>query len=126
MAASRCRRGCHDRGGRHPEITRVRDHRGLPVQVGLYTAFVPLIVYAMLGSSRPMSVTTTTTLAILTGAELAIVSPDGDPTLLLSACALLTLMVGAILVLASICRLGFVANFISEPVLVGFKAGIGP
>ena len=98
---------------------------GLPIQVGLYTAFVPLIVYAMLGSSRPMSATTTTTLAILTGAELAIVAPTGDPTTLLSACALLTLMVGAILVLASICRLGFVASFISEPVLVGFKAGIG-
>jgi len=98
---------------------------GLPIQVGLYTAFMPLIVYAMLGSSRPMSATTTTTLAILTGAELAVVAPDGDPTLLLSACLLLTLMVGAILVLASICRLGFVASFISEPVLVGFKAGIG-
>jgi sulfate permease, SulP family len=98
---------------------------GLPIQVGLYTAFIPLIVYAMLGSSRPMSVTTTTTLAILTGAELAIVAPDGDPAMLLSACALLTLMVGAILMLASILRLGFVASFISEPVLVGFKAGIG-
>jgi high affinity sulfate transporter 1 len=98
---------------------------GLPIQVGLYTAFIPLIVYAMLGSSRPMSTTTTTTIAILTGAELAIVTPSGDPALLLSACALLTLMVGAILVLASICRLGFVASFISEPVLVGFKAGIG-
>jgi SulP family sulfate permease len=98
---------------------------GLPIQVGLYTAFIPLIVYAMLGSSRPMSATTTTTLAILTGAELAIVAPNGDPAMMLSACALLTLMVGAILVLASICRLGFVASFISEPVLVGFKAGIG-
>jgi high affinity sulfate transporter 1 len=98
---------------------------GLPIQVGLYTAFIPLIVYAMLGSSRPMSATTTTTLAILTGAQLAIVAPNGDPATMLSACALLTLMVGAILVLASICRLGFVASFISEPVLVGFKAGIG-
>jgi high affinity sulfate transporter 1 len=98
---------------------------GLPIQVGLYTAFIPLIVYAMLGSSRPMSATTTTTLAILTGAELAVVAPDGDPAMLLSACALLTLMVGAILVVAAICRLGFVASFISEPVLIGFKAGIG-
>jgi len=98
---------------------------GLPIQVGLYTAFVPLIIYALLGSSRPMSATTTTTLAILTGAELAIVAPDGDPTALLSACVLLTLMVGAILIAASIARLGFVASFISEPVLVGFKAGIG-
>ena len=98
---------------------------GLPIQVGLYTAFVPLLVYAMLGSSRPMSATTTTTIAILTGAELAIVAPDGDQAVLLAACALLTLMVGAILMVAAIARLGFVASFISEPVLVGFKAGIG-
>jgi SulP family sulfate permease len=98
---------------------------GLPIQIGLYTAFVPLIVYAMLGSSRPMSVTTTTTIAILTGAELAIVAPDGNLATLLPACALLTLMVGAILMVAGIARLGFVASFISEPVLIGFKAGIG-
>ncbi len=98
---------------------------GLPVEVGLYTAFVPLIVYAVLGTSRPMSVTTTTTIAILVGTELGIAVPGGDPAALLQATALLTLMVGAILVLASVLRLGFVANFISEPVLIGFKAGIG-
>ena len=40
---------------------------GLPVEVGLYTAFVPMVVYAVLGTSRPLSVSTTTTLAILTG-----------------------------------------------------------
>jgi high affinity sulfate transporter 1 len=98
---------------------------GLPIQVGLYTAFVPAIIYAVLGTSRPLSATTTTTLAILTGAELAAVVPDGDPATLLAACALLTAMVGAILMAAAVLRLGFVANFISEPVLVGFKAGIG-
>ncbi len=97
---------------------------GLPVQVGLYTAFVPLIIYAVLGTSRAMSTTTTTTLAILTGAALGQAVPSGDPSALLQVTALLTLMVGAILILASILRLGFVANFISEPVLVGFKAGI--
>ncbi len=47
------------------------------------------------------------------------------PSSLLAASATLTLLVGAMLVLASILRLGFVANFISEPVLIGFKAGIG-
>jgi high affinity sulfate transporter 1 len=98
---------------------------GLPIQVGLYTAFVPLIVYAFLGTSRPLSVTTTTTIAILTGAALGEVVPSGEAMALLQASAILTLMVGAILVLASILRLGFVAYFISEPVLVGFKAGIG-
>jgi len=98
---------------------------GLPIQVGLYTAFTPAVIYAVLGTSRPLSVTTTTTLAILTGTQLAAVVPDGDPAALLAASALLTVMVGLILVAASVLRLGFVANFISEPVLVGFKAGIG-
>jgi sulfate permease, SulP family len=98
---------------------------GLPVQVGLYTALVPMAIYAMLGSSRPLSVSTTTTIAILTATELGQVVPSGDPSSLLKASAMLTLLVGGILVLASLLRLGFIANFISEPVLVGFKAGIG-
>jgi sulfate permease, SulP family len=98
---------------------------GLPVQVGLYTALVPLAIYAVLGTSRPLSVSTTTTIAVLTATELGQVVPGGDPTSLLKASAMLTLLVGAILVLASLLRLGFIANFISEPVLVGFKAGIG-
>jgi sulfate permease, SulP family len=98
---------------------------GLPIQVGLYTSFVALVVYALLGTSRPLSVTTTTTIAILVGAELGEVAPDADAATLVHATALLSLMVGAVLVLGSVLRLGFVANFISEPVLVGFKAGIG-
>jgi len=98
---------------------------GLPIQVGLYTAFIPMIVYAVLGTSRVLSVSTTTTIAILTGTELAQVVPNGDPAALLQAAVTLTLLVGILLTLASALRLGFVANFISEPVLVGFKAGIG-
>ena len=98
---------------------------GLPVQVGLYTAFLPMVIYAVLGTSRPLSVSTTTTLAILTAADLGEAVPNGDAAALLTATATLTLLVGAMLVLASILRLGFVANFISEPVLIGFKAGIG-
>ena len=98
---------------------------GLPVQIGLYTALVPMVIYAVLGTSRVLSVSTTTTIAILTAAELGQVAPNGDPATLLKATATLTLLVGAILVLASVLRLGFVANFISDPVLIGFKAGIG-
>ena len=98
---------------------------GLPVQVGLYTAFIPMVIYAVLGTSCVLSVSTSTTLAILTAAELAEVVPSGDPAALLTATATLTALVGGILIVASILRLGFVANFISEPVLVGFKAGIG-
>jgi high affinity sulfate transporter 1 len=98
---------------------------GLPVQVGLYTAFVPMIIYAVLGTSRPLSVSTTTTIAILTASNLGHAVPSGDAADLMKASATLTLLVGAILLLASVLRLGFVANFISEPVLIGFKAGIG-
>jgi SulP family sulfate permease len=98
---------------------------GLPLQVGLYTAFVPLIIYAAFGTSRPLSVTTSATLAILTATELGHVASKEDTATLLHATALLTLMVGGALILASVLRLGFIANFISEPVLVGFKAGIG-
>jgi len=98
---------------------------GLPVQVGLYTALLPMVIYALLGTSRPLSVSTTTTLAILVAANLARVAPNGDVDLLIRATATLTLLVGVILVGASVLRLGFVADFISEPVLIGFKAGIG-
>ena len=98
---------------------------GLPIQVGLYTAFIPLVIYAVLGTSRPLSATTTTTLAILTAAQLGEIAPNGDAATLLHVTALLTLMVGVVLIVASLLRLGFVANFISEPVLIGFKAGIG-
>jgi len=97
---------------------------GLPVEVGLYTAFLPMVIYAVLGTSRPLSVSTTTTLAILAAAQLGQVAPEGDPASLMRAAVTLTFLVGAVLVLASILRLGFVANFISEPVLIGFKAGI--
>lgn len=98
---------------------------GLPVQVGLYTALVPMVVYALFGSSRPLSVSTTTTLAILVGSELNRLSPLADSSALMAASATLALLVGVMLCGASLLRLGFIANFISESVLVGFKSGIG-
>lgn len=98
---------------------------GLPVEAGLYTSFVPLIIYALLGTSRPLSTSTTTTLAILAGAQIGELANAADPATVLRASATLTLLTGIILVAAAALRLGFVANFISEPVLVGFKAGIG-
>lgn len=98
---------------------------GLPVQVGLYTAFAPMLIYAMLGSSRMLSVSTTTTLAILVAAAFASLGPHPAPSTLIAASATLTFLVGAMLLAARLLRLGFVADFISEPVLIGFKAGIG-
>ena len=98
---------------------------GLPIQAGLYVAFMPMLAYAILGSSRVLSVSSTSTLAILTAAQLALAVPDGDPARLMAAAATLALLTGAFLLLAGVLRLGFLANFISDPVLTGFKAGIG-
>ena len=98
---------------------------GLPLQAGLATAFVPAVLYALIGGSRPMSVSSTTTIAILTAAEIAVVAPEGSGVSPLAAAATLAVLVGAILLLARLLRLGAVANLISDPVLSGFKAGIG-
>src|SRR5215468_10326071 len=68
---------------------------GLPVQVGLYTVFLPMIIYAVLGTSRVLSVSTTTTLAILVAAQLGAVVPHGDAAALVSASTVLTILVGA-------------------------------
>lgn len=98
---------------------------GLPVAVGLYTALVPMAVYALLGSSRVLSVSSTATLGILVATQLGLVVPDGDPGKLLTATATLAALVGVMLLAARLLCLGFVANFISAPVLTGFKAGVG-
>jgi len=92
----------------------------IPLQAGLYTAFLPMVVYAVLGTSSVLSLSTTTTIAILTGA--AIGGSSADPV---AATATLAILVGAILLVARVFRLGFLTNFISDPVLTGFKAGVG-
>jgi high affinity sulfate transporter 1 len=97
----------------------------LPVQAGLYVALVPMFVYALLGSSRPLSVSSTSTLAILTATQLTLVVPAGDSAHLMAAASALALLVGGFLIVAGLLRLGVVANFISDPVLTGFKAGVG-
>lgn len=98
---------------------------GLPLVVGLYTGLVPLAVYAIMGTSRPLSVTTTSTIAILTAAALRPFASNSDDEKLVAAAAALACLVGGILLIASFLRLGVVASFISEPVLIGFKAGVG-
>ena len=98
---------------------------GLPVEVGLYTALIPMVVYALLGSSQKLSVSTTTTIAILTATELSRVAAGGSPEQLMTAASTLAFLVGTFLCVAAVLRLGFLAYFISAPVLTGFKAGIG-
>ena len=98
---------------------------GLPAEAGLYTALIPMVVYAVLGTSRVLSVSTTSTIAILTAGAFASLGPNLGPDALMTAASTLALLVGAMLIVASVLRLGFVANFISDPVLTGFKAGVG-
>jgi len=98
---------------------------GLPVQVGLYTALVPMAIYAVLGTSRCLSVSTTTTIGILCANALGGVVSGDDPARLMVAASTLAMLVGLLLLAARVLRLGFVANFISDPVLTGFKAGVG-
>jgi MFS superfamily sulfate permease-like transporter len=97
----------------------------LPVQVGLYTCMLPMVVYVVLGGSRALSVSTTSTVAILTGSTVlaAGVAADGtDPTADL---AMLTLLVGVILLAARLFRLGALIDNISEATLTGIKIGVG-
>ena len=98
---------------------------GLPVEAGLYTATVPMLFYALLGTSRPLSVSTTSTISILTAAGMTTVVQSSNPADYVAAAATLALLAGGFLLLARILRMGFLANFISIPVLTGFKAGIG-
>ncbi|HWM12646.1 MAG TPA: SulP family inorganic anion transporter [Solirubrobacteraceae bacterium] len=92
---------------------------GLPVQVGLYAALVPMLVYAALGSSRALSVSVTSTIAIITATA---VSGSDDPA---ATAVLLAIMAGGLLLIAGVIRLGFLADLISLPILSGYKAGIG-
>ncbi len=94
---------------------------GLPVQAGLYTALAAMPVYALLGTSRPLSVSVSSMVSILTASALVGIPPERVP----GTAALLALLFGATVLLAGLLRLGFLAEFISQPVLVGFKAGAG-
>jgi len=97
----------------------------LPVEVGLYAALTPMVVYALLVTSRVLSVSVTSTISLLTAAVLGTAISSTNPGEVLVAAGTLAVLVGLLLILAGIFRLGFLANFISAPVLTGFKAGIG-
>lgn len=97
----------------------------LPPEVGLYTCMVPMLVYALLGGSRTLSVSTTSTVAVLTGSTLlaAGVAANGDDPA--RDLATLTMLVGVILLGARLLRLGVLIDNISEATLIGIKFGVG-
>ena len=98
---------------------------GVPVQVGLYTCIVPMFVYAVLGGSRTLSVSTTSTICTLCASSLAaagVAAGSDDPIADLST---LVLLVGGILVAARLLRLGSLIENINVAVLDGVKVGVG-
>ena len=98
---------------------------GLPVEAGLYTALAAMLVYPLLGTSRPLSVTSTSAIAMLTAAQVTAICTTRTNVGVMAVAATLALLVGGVLIGARFLRLGFLANFISKPVLVGFEAGVG-
>ncbi|WP_164498169.1 SulP family inorganic anion transporter [Microbacterium sp. HSID17254] len=97
----------------------------LPVQVGLYTCIVPMLVYALLGGSRAMSVSTTSTIATLTATTLVSAGVAADADDAIGALMMLTLLVGVVLLLARACRLGSLVENISGATVLGLKIGVG-
>lgn len=94
---------------------------GLPPVVGLYAATVPMILYAVLGTSRQLAVGPVAIVSLLVATALAPIVEQGTAGYL-AAAALLALMVGVLHLLLALFRLGFVVNFLSHGVLVGFTA----
>src|SRR4051794_18504359 len=96
---------------------------GLPPVVGLWAVSVALVVYALVGSSRQMSVGPESTTALLTAVVVAPLAA-GDPERYAALAAALALVVGGLCLLARLARLGFLADLLSKPVLIGYLAGI--
>ncbi|RXZ43975.1 SulP family inorganic anion transporter [Crenobacter cavernae] len=94
---------------------------GLPAEVGLYASLPPLIVYAWIGPSREQSVGPMALTSLLTAATLARLAAPGSADYVALA-ALLALMSGAMLLALGLARAGFLADFLSRPVLAAFTA----
>ncbi|QDP96792.1 STAS domain-containing protein [Microlunatus elymi] len=100
---------------------------GLPVQIGLYTCMAPMIIYALLGGARALSVSTTSTIAVLVASTIAGL-PDAahrSAEDLQRAAFTLTFMVGICLLLMRLLRLGSLIEMISPATLTGIRVGVG-
>jgi SulP family sulfate permease len=97
---------------------------GMPVVTGLYTLLLPMAVFAIFGSSRHLVVGADSATAAILGAALAGLAVAGSPQYVRLA-GLVALLAGGLLLLARLARLGFLANFLSRTVLIGFLTGVG-
>lgn len=95
---------------------------GLPPHVGMYASILPLVAYAVLGSSMTLSVGPVAVASLMTASAVAPLAAAGSAEYVLLA-MLLALMGGVVLLLLGLLRMGFVANLLSHPVISGFVTG---
>ncbi|WUD72333.1 sulfate permease [Streptomyces sp. NBC_00510] len=106
-----------------PQVMAYAELAGLPPVAGLWAALAPLALYALLGSSRQLSVGPESTTALMTATSVAPLAA-GDPGRYAVLAAALAVVVGLLAVVAWAVRAGFVADLLSRPVLVGYLAGV--
>lgn len=106
-----------------PQVMAYTALAGLPPQIGLWAVVVAMVVYAVFGTSRLLSVGPESTTALLTAATLAPLA-GGDPVRYASLAAALALLVGLFALVAWAMRAGVIADLLSRPVLIGYMAGI--
>ncbi len=99
------------------------DLAGVPAVFGMYSAIFPLLAYALFGSSRQLMTGPDAATCIIVAASLGPLA-GGDPERYLALMVVLTLMTGILYVVAGVARLGFIANFLSQPILTGYLNGI--
>ena len=97
---------------------------GMPLVTGLYTMLLPMVAYAVLGSSRHLVVAADSATAVILAAALTGLAVTGSPAYVQLA-GLAALLTGGMLLAARLARLSFLANFLSRTVLVGFLTGVG-
>jgi SulP family sulfate permease len=107
-----------------PEVMGYTKIAGMPVVTGLYTILIPMAVYAFFGSSRHLVVGADSATAAIMAAGLVGLASTGSAEYVGYA-GLLAIMAAALLFLARIARLGFVADFLSRTALIGFLTGVG-
>ena len=97
---------------------------GLPPEVGLYASVAPLFMYALFGTSRVLAVGPVAVVSLMTAAAIGDVAPAGSPQYAQAALTLAFLS-GLFLLVMGVLRLGFLANFLSHPVVSGFISASG-
>jgi high affinity sulfate transporter 1 len=108
-----------------PEVMGYTRIIGTPVITGLYTLFLPVLVFALFGSSRHLVVSADSATAAMVAAELTSLSFTAGTARYVELTSLIGLVTAGILLLARILRLGFLADFLSRSVLVGLLSGVG-